>query len=254
MDLRAGRPGPEQIQAAFDAIEAGKTRALIPLLYLNPQAYHDQKNPDGSGGTLVHAAVERNELACLDLLIKKQFSVLESDDEGRSPLHLARTSQAALMILQAAKEHARSMLLEQDFQGNLPHHRLAQNGHTEALICLMRVAPNNPEVIMRPNVKGDTVLHELARYAPELIPSVLSISMDVRVKNKAGETARDLCTTNSKSRTFLGAHMVLRDDAEASARETLIRQANAAEAIKAAEKAKAFVSRGTGIANFDMKP
>ena len=245
MQLGTVFPDLGQVQEAFDAITSGKARALISLLYLNASAFHNKKNPNGSGGTLVHAAVDMNELSCLDLLIKKQFSVLETDDEGRTALHLARTPQATLMILQAAKEHARTMLLEQDFYGNLPHHRLAQSGHTQALTCLLRAVPNSPALMMRPNAKGDTVMHELARYAPELIPSVLSISMDVRVKNQAGQTAHDLCITDTKSRTFLGAHMAIRNEAEANARETLLRHASATDSIKAAEKAKEFVSRET---------
>lgn len=233
-------PSAEEVLKAFKAIEQGNERAIQTLLYLAPESFHEVRHPNGSGATLVHAATERNELSILSLLLKKNFRVDVNDDNGRNPLHLALTANAAMMLLSAAKHHAPAMLLEQDFDGNIPYHAAAQRSNTHTLAYLLRVAPSLPAVLLRKNRQGDTVVHELARHTPSLLPSMVSMGLDVRGKNMAGETARDVCTT-PKGKMLLGAHMVLKDQSENMAREDLLEQAKANEAIKAAEKALDFV-------------
>lgn len=254
MKAPQGYPDASQVKEAFDAVQAGKTRELQVILYLHAESFHGKKNPDGTGGSLLHAAVERDDVACIQLLIKKKFSVLDTNDEGQNLLHVSKSANAAMLILQNAGKSAVELLTEQDFKGNLPYHSLAQNKRAHALSYLLKVASNAPEMVMRKNAKGNTVMHELAKHVPSLIPSVLSLSMDVRVKNEAGETAQDLCTENKKSKILLGAHMVLKSNLEEEARSFLIRSQKSSSFIKAAEKAKDFIKQDPVLPNSYMQP
>lgn len=241
-------PSQEQVTKAFEAIEQGRINVLRPLLYISPKSFHSVTHPDGSGATLVHTATKLNQLEVLGDLLKKNFPVDAIDENGRNPLHLVHTANAAMMLLQAAKASGPSMLLEQDFEGNLPFHSAAQRGRAHALAYLLRVSPSLSAVLLRTNRLGDTVMHELAMHAPSLMPATIFLGLDVRTKNLAGKTAQDVCAT-PEGKTLLGAHMVLKDQSENIAREALLAQMKSDETIKAAEKALDYLKASTPVAS-----
>lgn len=247
------KPDELQIFDAFKAVKNNQDRQIQTILYMRPERFHNTKDPSGGGGSLIHAALDADSHSILQLLFKTKFPVNVYDNEGRSPLHIAKSSTIASMILQRAGDEGGLMLKDQDFKGNLPHHLMAKEGSKNAIAYLLQVTPNRDSMLMTKNQDGNTVLHCIAENIPSLIPALLSGRVDIRAKNEKGQSVKDVCSDN-KIKRLLEIHEIIANRADNSAREAILQERKHSESTEAARRALDFVALAQSAEKFSIKP
>ncbi|KII63444.1 Serine/threonine-protein phosphatase 6 regulatory ankyrin repeat subunit A [Thelohanellus kitauei] len=149
---------------------------------------------DGNSFSPIHCAILNQSLDCLKSLIKGLETVpVISDEQGRTPLHLACSLDDTLIVdaLIMTGENLNSV----DHSGLTPLHVAAKNHNPSILEFLLA---SNVDLSMTDN-EGNTALH--IACLEEIEDNALLISKKMskeqfEIKNKNGKSALDVCKSS----------------------------------------------------------
>ena len=156
----------------WKAVETGNVdhvRAAIPNLSDPVDRISFQFNAKRSedGNTPLHAAVERGQLAIVQLFIESKLFVTVPNDAGKTPLHLA-VEHGHIAIAQELLTYGANPN-EKDSGGDTALHTAAESGHAEVVQLLL----NTGARVDTPSEDGMTALHIAAEYGDVKIMQLL---------------------------------------------------------------------------------
>ncbi|XP_033115363.1 ankyrin repeat domain-containing protein 27-like [Anneissia japonica] len=155
---------------------------------------------DDRGCTALHIASSYGHDQVMETLMRKGAVVSATDYHGSTPLHLAcqKGQQGATLLLL----HHGADINADDNDGNTALHLCCANGHEECVKAILysEQAVNKVEVNF-PNCRGNTPLHEAARWGYETIVQILlehGASVEARNRRKETPLMRSLNVNVSK--------------------------------------------------------
>lgn len=175
------------------AAEAGYDSCVLAMLKVpvgseNPNTRLKGKSP-------IHAATRERQSGVLDIMLKKDPSMIYSrDEEGRTPLHYAASIGHLKGVHYLLGKYALGAV-ERDNSGFFPIHMASIKGHVDVIRELLRHCPDPRELL---SDNGQNILHVAAingKY--EVVSCILKtpeLGKLINEKDKVGNTPLHLAT------------------------------------------------------------
>lgn len=175
------------------AAEAGYDSCVLAML--KDQVGSENPNTRFKGKSPIHGATRERQLGVLDIMLKKDPSMIYSrDEEGRTPLHYAASIGHLKGVHYLLGKYALGAV-ERDNSGFFPIHMASIKGHVDVIRELLRHCPDPRELL---SDNGQNILHVAAingKY--EVVSCILKtpeLGKLINEKDKVGNTPLHLAT------------------------------------------------------------
>jgi len=165
---------------------------LKEWLYKRDRSVLPENKPGGDGFSLLHWAVEANNLEAIQiLLINKIYNVDIQDESGCTPLHWAATESDGMKRVECAKELLKysAKVNSNNERKETPLHIACASGNLELVQLLVSKGSN----INATSAINFTPLHSAASKSRAVIIAYLVVSdVDTTIRDFNGQTALEL--------------------------------------------------------------
>lgn len=238
--MKSRAPEPAEVEETFAVLGQDRGtvhRQLITRLYLDPKAWYQVKGEHGDN--LLLAAIRKNHVEAVSLLLKKGFPADAWNDRLETGLHLTESPVVCGLLL-ARTNH--SLALEANEAGDLPLHTHIRRGNTQVVQMLL-ASPFADAQILRRNAKRQTPLFDAAARNWECVLQMLLMGADPRLVDSEGRKPED-CTSDEKTRKKLQAFCAHFDRCDEAMKDQALNVQAAQKSASLAQRARQLILQG----------
>lgn len=173
-----------------------RNESLLGLLKDNvkPGLGNDQ------GSTLIHVAVEKENIETLRLLMRLPVDLNVWDKSGRTPMHIA-AELGNIPMLETLINVRKNFKNQPDKDDNRPIHIAARAGNKE-MVKFLAGAGANPDL---QNKQGYTPMHiALEIRSAEMVQDLMRLRPDLNLQNHLGQTSLHIAVNEKNSNAVIG--------------------------------------------------